>query len=156
MTAANSRLKTERVWAGICVILVAVAGLSIGTSTAFAADPSSLTVSITADTPSAQTGTNASFTIGYSCVGAVPCEGAVIKVPLPQYVDASAPNWGYNWWHTPSLTNSPDVESSSITFDGTAQFTMKSSLPAGSTGSLGISMTPRLRQHPTVRLSRLM
>ncbi|QIK62736.1 hypothetical protein G7068_05605 [Leucobacter viscericola] len=148
MTAAYSRPKNTRFWAGVCAILVAVAGLNIGTSAAFAADPASLTVSITADTPSAQTGTNASFTIGYSCVGTVPCEGAVIKVPLPQYVDASAPSWGYNWWHTPALTNSPDVASSSVDFDGTAQFTMKASLPAGSTGSLGIRMTPTTQTTP--------
>lgn len=109
---------------------------------AFAASPAVLSVAVTADTASATTGTAADFTIGYSCTGAVACEGTLITVPLPDFVDAARPGWGWSWWNAPVLTNSADVASSTTATDGTVTFMMKDTLAPGTTGTVGIRYTP--------------
>ncbi|MFC4222432.1 hypothetical protein [Lysinibacter cavernae] len=131
----------------VVVMLVMAASLALfGASVApqqaaDAAGPATFTVSLAADAPSATTGTASNFTITYSCSGTVPCEGAVISLPLPQYVTAQMPGWGFSWWAAPVLTNSADVAVSATGSDGVVTFTMNGGLAVGTTGTLGVRYT---------------
>lgn len=124
--------------------LGALAGLILGAGvpTPGGAATEAISVSVTAEAATAVTGTPVDFTIGYSCLGAVPCENTTITVPLPEFVDASEPRWGYDWWEAPLLTPSADVAASAVNRDGSATFTMLESLAPGTTGAVGIQYTP--------------
>jgi len=125
------------------IALGALSALLIGSGAlpAAAASPAALSVSVSADTASAETGTPADFTIGYQCVGAVACEDATITVPLPEFVDAATPEWGFVWWSAPVLTGSADVVSSEVSPEGTVTFVLNQSLAPGTTGTVGVRYT---------------
>lgn len=124
--------------------LAALSGviMGAGVSPVEARETAAISISVAAGAPTALTGTPVDFTIGYSCLGAVACENTTITVPLPEFVDASEPLWGYDWWEAPLLTPSADVVATTVDVDGSATFTMRESLSPGTTGTVGIRYTP--------------
>ncbi len=113
-----------------------------------AATPAALSLTVTAAAPSTPTGTPVDFTIQYDCSGGVPCDGATVTVPLPNFVSANRPDWGFGWWNAPALTSSPDISSAAVANDGTATFTFKNSVATGTSGTLGVRYTPTTQTTP--------